>query len=56
MCSSGDTDVAHLVSVGELAQVLMCALLVTETGLFFLEGELAWFLICTLPVTKTMAF
>ena len=56
MCSSGDADVAYLVSVGELAWFLMCTLLVTETVVcFVLDSELAWLLMCTLLVTENVA-
>ena len=54
MHSSGDTYVACLVSVCELAWLLMCALLVTQMWpVFVSDGRLAWFLMCTLVITQT---
>ena len=50
---SGDTDVAFLVSDGELAWLIMWTLLVTQTVTCLVSvGELAWFLMCTLLVTQ----
>ena len=52
VCSSGDTDVAYLVSGCELAWFPMCTLLVMQTVAHLVSGcELAWFLMCTLVVT-----
>ena len=51
MHPSGDTNVACLISEGELAWCLMYTLLVTQMWpVFFLEGELAWCLMCTFLV------
>ena len=48
---SGDT-VNYLVSDGELASFVICALLVTQTVACVVSaGELAWFFMCTLLVT-----
>ena len=54
--SSGDTDMACLVSASELAWFLMCTPLVTQTVACLVpDGELAQFLMCTLLVTQTVA-
>ena len=56
MHSSGDRAVACLVSVGELAWLLMCTLLVTETVACLVSVcELVWCSMCTLLVTETVA-
>ena len=57
MHSSGDTDGgACLVSDGQFAWFLMCALLVIQTVTCLVSvGKLVQLLICTLLVTQTMA-
>ena len=54
--SSVDTDVACLVSEGELTQLHVHSSGDTDVAYFVSGGELAWFLMCTLLVTRCGLF